>query len=139
VCVGYDLTLFCLNFLFILVIFVLSFSKFQYIFKSIENDLPFKAILAKDREHSLIIAKKIIDKQDNQLWRENSHSYCYIVLRAVFYIYFKEFVKSYGISRDDDDITLFICKYFPKIISKLKKIKDIKKGNSIKQTIFNNF
>jgi len=109
------------------------------IFKSIENDLPFKAILAKDREHSLIIAKKIIDKQDNQLWRENSHSYCYIVLRAVFYIYFKEFVKSYGISRDDDDITLFICKYFPKIISKLEKIKDIKKGNSIKQTIFNNF
>ena len=108
------------------------------VFKSIENNLPFKLILAKDREHSLVIAKKIIEKQDNKLWKENSHSYCYIVLRAVFYIYFNEFIKSYKIT-DDDEVTLFICKYFPKIIKKLEKAKNITKDKSIKQTIFNNF
>lgn len=108
------------------------------VFKSIENNVSFKSILAKDREHSIVIAKKIIEKQDNKLWKENSHSYCYIVLRAVFYIYFKEFIKSYSIT-NDDEVTLFICKYFPKIIKKLEKIKDIKGDKSIKQTIFSNF
>lgn len=108
------------------------------IFISIENNLPYKKILAKDRKHNIALAKKIIDRQGNKLWKEKSHSYCYIVLRAVFYIYFSVFIKSYNVA-NDNDITAFIVKYFPKIINKIKRLKDIKKNNSIKQTIFENF
>jgi hypothetical protein len=86
----------------------------------------------------ILIVKKIIDKQDNKLWRENTHCYCYIVLRAVFYIYFKDFIKTY-VGKNDDYITIFICKYFPKIMSRIKKVSNIKKDNFIKQTIFYNF
>lgn len=108
------------------------------IFVSIENNLSFKNLLEADKKHNIIIAKKIINKQNNSLWREKSHSYCYIVLRAVFYIYFKHFVKNF-IVNNDDNITKFICKYFPKIIKKITKISIIEKNKFIKQTIFNNF
>jgi len=108
------------------------------IFTSIENNLSFKKLLKEDKKHNIIIVKKIIDKQDNKLWRENTHCYCYIVLRAVFYIYFKDFIKNY-VGKNDDYITIFICKYFPKIMYRIKKLSNIKKDNFIKQTIFYNF
>jgi hypothetical protein len=108
------------------------------IFTSIENNLSFKKLLKEDKKHNIIIVKKIIDKQDNKLWREKTHCYCYIVLRAVFYIYFKDFIKNY-VGKNDDYITIFICKYFPKIMSRIKKVSNIKKDNFIKQTIFYNF
>jgi hypothetical protein len=107
------------------------------IFASIENNISFKKILNKDRKHNLIIAKKIIDKQGNNVWKEKTHSYCYIVIRAVFYLFFKEFVKIYK-GTNDDDITNFIIEYLPKIMSKIKKLPN-NKNNNIKQTIFHNF
>jgi len=59
------------------------------------------------------------------------------VIRAVFYLYFKVFVKIYK-STNDDDITKFIIKYLPKIMNKIKKLPN-NKNNNIKQTIFHNF
>lgn len=108
------------------------------IFTSIERNLPFRKLLKEDKAHNIIIAKKIIGFQDNKLWKENTHSYCYIVLRAVLYVYFKNFIIDYD-NTDDDKITQFICKYFPKIIKKIKRQTYIVKDNFIKQTIFYNF
>jgi len=60
------------------------------------------------------------------------------VIRAVFYLFFKEFVKIYK-GTNDDDITKFIVEYLPKIMSKIKKLPNNKNNNNIKQTIFHNF
>lgn len=115
---------------------------FNVIFYCIEHNMPFsslKKMLAEDKEHNIAIAKKILTKQGNTKWYEKTHSYCYIVLRAIFYIYFKEFVRIYRYN-NDDDITSFITMYFPKI---LRKIRENGRGDNrnkyIKQTIFNNF
>jgi len=112
------------------------------IFYCIEHNMSFadfKKTLVKDKEHNIAIAKKILAKQGKNMWYEKTHSYCYIVLRAIFYIYFKEFVRIYRYN-NDDDITSFIIMYFPKI---LKKIREYRQGDNrnkyIKQTIFNNF
>jgi hypothetical protein len=112
------------------------------IFYCIEHNLSFanfKKTLAKDKEHNIAIAKKILAKQGKNMWYEKTHSYCYIVLKAIFYIYFKEFVRIYRYN-NDDDITSFIIMYFPKI---LRKIRENGRGDNrnkyIKQTIFNNF
>jgi hypothetical protein len=112
------------------------------IFYCIEHNMTFadfKKTLAKDKEHNIEIAKKILTKQGKNKWYEKTHSYCYIVLRAIFYIYFKEFARIYRYN-NDDDITSFITMYFPKI---LRKIRENGRGDSrnkyIKQTIFNNF
>lgn len=111
------------------------------IFYSIENNMSFasyKMILKADREHNIRIAKKILDKQGNNNWREKTHSYCYIVLRAIFYLYFKEFIKIYRYN-NDDEITAFISKYFPEILKKIRKLPQESNNKYIKQTIFNNF
>jgi hypothetical protein len=112
------------------------------IFYCIEHNMTFadfKKTLAKDKEHNIEIAKKILTKQGKNKWYEKTHSYCYIVLRAIFYIYFKEFARIYRYN-NDDDITSFITMYFPKI---LRKIRENGRGDNrnkyIKQTIFNNF
>jgi hypothetical protein len=112
------------------------------IFYCIEHNMTFadfKKTLAKDKEHNIAIAKKILTKQGKNKWYEKTHSYCYIVLRAIFYIYFKEFARIYRYN-NDDDITSFITMYFPKI---LRKIRENGRGDNrnkyIKQTIFNNF
>jgi hypothetical protein len=111
-------------------------------FYCIEHNMTFtdfKKTLAKDKEHNIAIAKKILDKQGNNKWYEKTHSYCYIVLRAIFYIYFKEFVRIYRYN-NDDDITSFITMYFPKILRKIRQYgKGDNSNNYIKQTIFNNF
>ena len=111
------------------------------IFYSIENNMTFssfKKIIKEDREHNIKIARRILNKQGNNKWYEKTHSYCYIVLRAIFYIYFKEFIKIYKYN-NDDDITEFISKYFPKILKKINSISKESKSKYIKQTIFNNF
>ena len=112
------------------------------IFYCIEHNMSFanfKKTLAKDKEHNIAIAKKILNKQGMNKWYEKTHSYCYIVLRATFYIYFKEFVRIYRYN-NDDDITSFITMYFPKILRKIRQYgKGDNSNNYIKQTIFNNF
>jgi hypothetical protein len=121
------------------------------IFYSIEHNMSFaafKKVLAEDRKQNIAIVKKILDKKGNNKWYEKTHAYCYIVLRAIFYIYFKEFAKIYRYN-NDNDITSFILMYFPKV---LRKAKEYGCGNGsgssgssgsnnkyIKQTIFNNF
>ena len=52
---------------------------------------------------------------------------------TILYVYFNEFLKIYK-CRNDDDITIFIVKYFPKLKSLIKKIKG--KSKTLKQTIF---
>ena len=65
----------------------------------------FKKTLAKDKEHNIAIARKILAKQGKKMWYEKTHSYCYIVLRAVFYIYFKEFINNWLYFGCDSEIT----------------------------------
>jgi hypothetical protein len=112
------------------------------IFYCIERNMSFadfKKALAEDKEHNIAIAKKILDKQGGNKWYEKTHSYCYIVLRAIFYIYFKEFVQIYEYN-NDDDITSFITMYFPKILRKIRENgRRDNRNKYIKQTIFNNF
>ena len=103
------------------------------IFYSIETGKKFKELLKKDKEHSLKIAKNVLDHQGEYKWFENTNCYCYVVYKTILYVYINDFLKIYK-CRNDDDITQFIIKYFQKLKTRLKRIKG--KSKSLKQTFF---
>jgi len=105
------------------------------IFHSIETGTSLKENLKKDQEHSINLAKKILDKQDGKKWIEKTHSYCYIVFKTILYVYFNDFLKIYKY-HNDTDITDFLIKYSKNIYNKIKKINKIKYSNKLKQTIY---
>lgn len=92
-----------------------------------------------DQEHSLLLAKKIIDKQGGGIWTEKTHSYCYIVFKTILYIYFNVFLKIYKY-QNDTEITDFIIRYSPRIfrrVARLDKQKHtLRQTNRLKQTVF---
>ena len=104
------------------------------IFYSIEKKQSFTRLLKKDREHNLMLAGKVLELQGNKKWVEKSNSYCYVVYKAIFYIYFNDFLKIYKYY-DDTIITNFIVEYFPKLLKQIKRIK-LDKKKSLKLTIF---
>lgn len=103
------------------------------IFYSIETGTSLKNNLKKDQEHSINLAKKILDKQGNDKWNEKTHSYCYIVFKTILYVYFNIFLKIYKYN-NDTDITNFLIKYSHNIYSKISKINIV--NNKLKQTIY---
>ena len=106
------------------------------IFYSIETGTSIKNNLKKDQEHSIYLAKKILDKQGSKKWEEKTHSYCYIVFKTILYVYFNKFLKIYKYN-NDTEITDFLIKYSHNIYMKINKIKNIKKiNNKLKQTIY---
>ena len=108
------------------------------VYHSIETGTSFNENLKRDQEHSVILAKKILDKQNGELWNEKTHSYCYIVFKTIFYVYFNDFLKIYKY-KNDTDMTDFLIKYSHKLYRRIKKIKQIKKirmNNKLKQTVY---
>jgi len=103
------------------------------VFYSIENNEPFKRLLSSDVRHNLLLVNKILMLQGDKEWYEKTNSYCYIVYKAILYIYFNEFLKIYRYS-NDDDITKFLISYFPKIKTRIKRLQNIPRNNSLKQT-----
>lgn len=103
------------------------------IFYSLETGKNFKELLKRDKEHSLKIAKNVLDHQGDYKWFEKTNCYCYVVYKTILYVYINDFLKIYK-CRNDDDITQFIIRYFPKLKTRLKRIKG--NGKSLKQTIF---
>jgi len=105
------------------------------IFHSIETKTSLKENLKKDQEHSIFLAKKILDKQDGKKWIEKTHSYCYIVFKTILYVYFNNFLKIYKY-HNDTNITHFLIKYSKQTFNKINKINKIKYTNKLKQTIY---
>jgi hypothetical protein len=105
------------------------------IFHSIETKTSLKENLKKDQEHSINLAKKILDKQDGKKWIEKTHSYCYIVFKTILYVYFNNFLKIYKY-HNDKEMTDFLIKYSQPIFKKINKINKIKYSNKLKQTIY---
>ena len=106
------------------------------IFYSIETGTSLKNNLKKDQEHSINLAKKILDKQGNKKWNEKTHSYCYIVFKTILYVYFNIFLKIYKYN-NDTEISNFLIKYSHNIYRKISKIKKINiVDNKLKQTIY---
>jgi len=108
------------------------------VYHSIETGTSFNENLKRDQEHSVILAKKILDKQNGELWNEKTHSYCYIVFKTIFYVYFNDFLKIYKY-KNDTGMTDFLIKYSQKLYRRIKKIKQIKKirmNNKLKQTVY---
>ena len=117
------------------------------VFYSIETGTSLRDNLKRDREHSINLTQKILDRQGDQLWDENTHSYCYIVFKTILYVYFNEFLKIYKY-HNDTEITDFLIKYSGKINAKAKRInakakrinaktKQAKRqDNRLKQTIY---
>ncbi len=105
------------------------------IFHSIETGTSLKENLKKDQEHSIFLAKKILDKQDGKKWIEKTHSYCYIVFKTILYVYFNNFLKIYKY-HNDTNITDFLIKYSKQTFNKINKINKIKYSNKLKQTIY---
>jgi hypothetical protein len=104
------------------------------IFYSIETETSLKKNLKKDQEHSIYLAKKILDKQGDNKWNEKTHSYCYIIFKTILYVYFNKFLKIYKYN-NDIEITDFLIKYSHNIYNKISKISNIS-NNSLKQTIY---
>ena len=110
------------------------------VFYSIETGTSLQDNLTRDREHSINLTQKILDRQGDQLWDEKTHSYCYIVFKTILYVYFNEFLKIYKY-HNDTEITDFIIKYSGKVKQKMKrtnaKAKQAKQqDNRLKQTIY---
>ena len=108
------------------------------VYHSIETGTSFNENLKRDQEHSVILAKKILDKQNGELWNEKTHSYCYIVFKTILYVYFNDFLRIYKY-KNDTDMTDFLIKYSQKLYRRVKKIKQIKKirmNNKLKQTVY---
>lgn len=107
------------------------------VFYSVETGGAFKRLLLADIQHNLILVNKLLTLQGNKEWSEKTHSYCYIVYKAIFYTYFNEFLKIYRYN-NDDDITKFIISYFVKIKARIKRLADgyagVPRNNSLKQT-----
>jgi hypothetical protein len=95
--------------------------------------------LKRDQEHSLFLAKKIIDKQGGGIWTEKTHSYCYIVFKTILYVYFNVFLKIYKY-QNDTEITDFIIRYSPRIFRRVarlnKQTQTLRQTNRLKQTVF---
>jgi hypothetical protein len=116
------------------------------VFYSIEtggSQLQLNENLKRDQEHSLLLAKKIIDKQGGGIWTEKTHSYCYIVFKTILYVYFNVFLKIYKY-RNDTEITDFLIRYSLRIfrrVARLNKQKQkqkqtLRQTNRLKQTVF---
>ena len=114
------------------------------IFYSVEEETTggngFNANLKRDQEHSLLLAKKIIDKQGDGLWDEKTHSFCYIVFKTILYVYFNKFLKIYRY-RNDTAMTDFLIRYSPKIYKraeqkKQREQKPRRTAVGLKQTVF---
>ena len=92
--------------------------------------------LKRDQAHSLLLLKKIIDKQGDGLWDEKTHSFCYIVFKTILYVYFNTFLKIYRY-RNDTVITDFLIRYSTKTYKKAFAVSP-KKNHAIKlkQTVF---
>ena len=109
------------------------------VFYSIETGTSLRENFKRDQEHSINLTRKILDKQGDKLWDEKTHSYCYIVLKTILYVYFNEFLKIYKY-HNDTEITDFLIKYSGKIYGKAKQAKRAKQAkqqdNRLKQTIY---
>lgn len=117
------------------------------IFYSIESEgetgtVGFNTNLKRDQSHSLLLLKKIIDKQGDGLWDEKTHSFCYIVFKTILYVYFNTFLKIYRY-RNDTVITDFLIRYSTKTYKKAfaasaASAASPKKNHAIKlkQTVF---
>lgn len=108
------------------------------VFYSIETGTSLRENLKRDREHSINLTQKILDRQGDQLWDEKTHSYCYIVFKTILYVYFNEFLKIYKY-HNDTEITDFLIKYSGKAKQKAKRInakRAKQQDNRLKQTIY---
>jgi hypothetical protein len=105
------------------------------IFYSIETGSSLKENLKKDQLHSITLAKKILDKQHGEKWVEKTHSYCYVVFKTILYVYFNKFLKIYKY-HNDTEITDFLIKYYAFIRKKTALIRNERKNNKLKQTIY---
>jgi len=107
------------------------------IFYTIETDTGLNYNLKRDQEHSLYLAKKIIDKQGDQLWNEKTHSFCYNVIKTILYVYCNKFLQIYKY-RNDTEMTDFILQYSQKIYRRVKRLKVMKRVSQValKQTIY---
>lgn len=107
------------------------------IFYTIETNTGLNYNLKRDQEHSLYLAKKIIDKQGEQLWNEKTHSFCYNVLKTILYVYCNKFLQIYKY-RNDTEMTDFILQYSQKIYRRVKRLKVMNRVSqlALKQTIY---
>lgn len=106
------------------------------VFYSIETGTSLKNNFKKDQDHSIQLAKKILEKQGMNKWYEKTHSYCYIIFKTILYIYFNNFLKIYKYN-NDTAITDFLIKYSHNIFKRVKKLDNVKNvSNKLKQTIY---
>uniref|UniRef100_A0A6C0LQD0 Uncharacterized protein n=1 Tax=viral metagenome TaxID=1070528 RepID=A0A6C0LQD0_9ZZZZ len=121
------------------VFYSIETSKTRKTSKTGEDGSSLNENLKKDQEHSLLLAKKIIDKQGGGIWTEKTHSYCYIVFKTILYVYFNVFLKIYKY-QNDTEITDFLIRYSSRIfrrVARLNKQKQtLRQTNRLKQTVF---
>jgi len=106
------------------------------IFKSLENKRNFKELLKIDQQHSLVLTRKLLKFQGEKKWQENSNSFCYIVLKTIFYVYINEFLKDFSRDNSFNVIINFLFNFYPKIKRKIIKYDYLIKNNSLKLTAF---
>jgi len=109
-----------------------------------EIGISYKFLLDSEKQWAYIQAKKIIDIHNNRklfidgLWYENTHSYCYIVFRAIFLFKIKEFMKLIY-PYDKNEITKLLIKNKDEFFAYLNKniiLENTNKINSMRMTLF---
>lgn len=75
---------------------------------SIEKNKQFAQVLRREQQHSCALANQIIRMQNKNKWYEQTNTYCYIVLK---YIFFCNFDKYLPIIRDETLLTNLLISY----------------------------
>lgn len=107
------------------------------IFYTIETGTRLNENLKRDQEHSLHLAKKLLDKQGDGVWNEKTHSFCYIVIKTIIYVYCNKFLQIYRY-RNDTAMTDFILQYSQKINKRLRRLGRPERPSrtELKQTVY---
>ena len=88
---------------------------------SIERGISFREALKKEMNHSCLLSNKIIRMQNKKDWYEETNSYCYIVLKCIFFCHLSKFMKIYD---NENLLTNMLMKHkIPKYAQDVKSLK----------------
>lgn len=103
------------------------------LFSSFEYGIAYNLLMNKELEYSIIQYNKILDKQNEKSWYEETNAYCYIVFKTIMLCNLEKFLKACSRPYDPTYIVNFLVTHSKSI--PYKKSKD----NSLRMMKFSDY
>lgn len=84
---------------------------FTSAFLSFEYKQKFTDLVKLETQFSIAQSNKILKKQKNMKWHEETNAYCYIIFKTILLINLKEFTVHYTFPYDTEYVTSFLIKH----------------------------